>query len=102
MKRDYKKKKKPMAIRSLILGSEAACGTNAAGASTFGTATVVRLVNTGTTVRLVSVIDSVGGSTTIGSFTLPGGAVEFVEKDPGYAIYAANAAVKGAAAGFTN
>ena len=63
-----------MAIRSLILGSEAACGTNAAGASTFGTATVVRLVNTGTTVRLVSVIDSVGGSTTIGTFSLPGGA----------------------------
>ena len=91
-----------MAIRSLILGSEAACGTNAAGASTFGTATVVRLVNTGTTVRLVSVIDSVGGSTTIGTFSLPGGAVEHVEKQSAYAIFAANAGVKGAKVGFTN
>ncbi len=91
-----------MASRTLIKGAEAACGTDAANASTFSKATVVRLVNDSTTNRLVTVIDEVGGSTTIGSFTLPGGAVEFVEKDPGYAIYAANAAVKGAAAGFTN
>tara|TARA_S200000501_G_scaffold134384_1_gene127240 strand:+ start:289 stop:564 length:276 start_codon:yes stop_codon:yes gene_type:complete len=90
-----------MAIRSLILGSEAACGTNAAGASTFGTATVVRLVNTGTTVRLVSVIDSVGGSTTIGTFSLPGGAVEHVEKQSAYAIFAANAEVKGCKVGYS-
>ena len=90
-----------MAIRSLILGSEAACGTNAAGASTFGTATVVRLVNTGTTVRLVSVIDSVGGSTTIGTFSLPGGAVEHVEKQSAYEIFAANAEVKGFKVGYS-
>ena len=67
--------------RTLIKGTEAACGTNAAGASTFGSATVVRLVNNGGTARLVSVIDSVGGSTTIGTFTLPGNTVEFVEKN---------------------
>ena len=30
---------------TLIKGTEAACGTNAAGASTFGSATAVRLVN---------------------------------------------------------
>ena len=48
-----------------IKGSQAACGTNAAGASTFGSATVVRLCNNGGTARLISVIDSVGGSTTI-------------------------------------
>ena len=32
---------------TLIKGTEAACGTNAAGASTFGSATAVRLVNNG-------------------------------------------------------
>ena len=65
---------------TLIKGTEAACGTNAAGASTLGSATAVRLVNNGGTARLVTVIDSVGGSTTIGTFTLPGNAVEVVEK----------------------
>ena len=57
---------------TLIKGTEAACGTNAAGASTFGSATAVRLVNNSATARLVTVIDEVGGSTTIGTFTLPG------------------------------
>tara|TARA_B100001250_G_C19713228_1_gene750166 strand:- start:257 stop:532 length:276 start_codon:yes stop_codon:yes gene_type:complete len=91
-----------MASRTLIKGAEAACGTDAAGSSTFGSATVVRLVNNSGTARLVTVIDEVGGSTTIGSFTLPGNTVEFVEKDAAYAIYAANAAVLGAKVGFTN
>ena len=91
-----------MASRTLIKGAEAACGTNAAGASTFGNATVVRLVNDSTTNRLVTVIDEVGGSTTIGSFTLVGGSVEHVEKQSAHAIYAANAAVKGCKVGYTN
>ena len=86
---------------TLIKGTEAACGTNAAGASTFGSATAVRLVNNGGTARLVTVIDSVGGSTTIGTFTLPGNTVEIVEKKATEAIFAANNAVLGAAVGFT-
>ena len=84
-----------------IKGTQAACGTDAANASTFGSATVVRLVNNGSTARLVSVIDEVGGSTTIGTFTLPGNAVEVVEKKSTEAIFAANAAVLGAAVGYT-
>ena len=91
-----------MSKRTLVLGTEAACGTAEEYASTFGTATVVRLVNVGTTVRLVSVIDEVGGSTTIGTFSLPGGAVEHVEKQSSYAIFAAHAEVKGTKVGFTN
>ena len=66
---------------TLIKGTEAACGTDAAGASTFGSATAVRLVNNGGTARLVTVIDEVGGSTTIGTFTMPGNSVEVVEKN---------------------
>ena len=84
-----------------IKGSQAAGGTNAAGASTFGSATVVRLCNNGSTARLISVIDSVGGSTTIGTFTMPGNTVEFVEKKSTEAIFAADASVLGSAAGFT-
>ena len=88
--------------RTLIKGTEAACGTNAAGASTFGNATVVRLVYNSATARLVTVIDSVGGYTTIGTFTLPGNTVELVEKKQTEAIFAANAAILGAKAGYTN
>ena len=87
---------------TLIKGAQAACGTDAAGSSTFGSATAVRLVNNGSTARLVTVIDSVGGSTTIGSFTMPGNTVEIVEKKSTEEIYAADATVLGAPVGYTN
>ena len=83
-----------------VKGAQAACGTDAAGSSTFGSATVVRLVNNGGTARLVSVIDEVGGSTTIGTFTMPGNTVEFVEKKSTEAIFAADATVLGTAVGY--
>jgi hypothetical protein len=83
-----------------VKGAQAACGTDAAGSSTFGSATVVRLVNNGGTARLVSVIDEVGGSTTIGTFTMPGNTVEFVEKKSTEAIFAADASVLGTAVGY--
>ena len=67
---------------TLIKGTEAACGTNAAGASTFGSATAVRLVNNSGTARLVTVIDEVGGSTTIGTFTLPGNCLLYTSTSP--------------------
>jgi len=85
-----------------VKGAQAACGTDAAGSSTFGSATVVRLVNNGGTARLVSVIDSVGGSTTIGTFTMPGNTVEIIEKKSTEAIFAADATVLGSAVGHTN
>ena len=86
---------------TLIKGTEAACGTNAAGASTFGSATAVRLINNSATARLVTVIDEVGGSTTIGTFTMPGNTVEVVEKKSTEAIFAAANTVLGAAVGYT-
>ena len=91
-----------MASITLVTGSQAACGTDAAGASTFGSATVVRLCNNGGGARLVSVIDSVGGSTTIGTFTMPGNTVEFVEKKTTEAIFAAHASVLGTSVGYAN
>ena len=86
---------------TLIKGTEAACGTNAAGSSTFGGATAVRLVNTTGTARVVTVINEVGGSTTIGTFTLLGNTKEVVEKRPTEAIFAAHNSVRGAAVGYT-
>tara|TARA_B100000131_G_scaffold54196_1_gene49210 strand:- start:658 stop:927 length:270 start_codon:yes stop_codon:yes gene_type:complete len=87
---------------TLIKGTQAACGTNAAGASLFGGASAVRLINTTSTARLITVIDSVGGSTTIGTFTMLGNSVEIVGKKSTEAIYAADATVLGAAVGFAN
>ena len=87
---------------TLIKGTQAACGTDAAGASLFGGASAVRLVNTTSTARVITVIDSVGGSTTIGTFTMLGNSVEIVGKKSTEAIYAADATVLGAAVGFSN
>jgi len=87
--------------RTLIKGAEAASPTATGSASTFGSATVVRLVNTDTSAHLVTVVENQNG-TVVGSFTMPAGSVEFLEKVSTYAIFAANAGVKGAAAGFTD
>ena len=43
--------------RTLIKGAEAACATSTGAASTFGSATVVRLVNTDTSAHLVTVVE---------------------------------------------
>ena len=87
--------------RTLIKGAEAACATATGSASTFDSATVVRLVNTDTDAHLVTLVEAANG-TVVGSFTMPAGSVEFLEKVSTYAIFAANAGVKGAAAGFTD
>ena len=87
--------------RTLVTGSEAACGTDAAGASTFGSATVVRLVNTTSTARVVTVATAVG-VTTVGTFTLLGNTVEFVDKKSTQAIFAAHASVLGTSVGYAN
>jgi len=87
--------------RTLIKGAEAACATATGSASTFSSATVVRLVNTDSNAHLVSLVTEQNG-TVVGSFTMPAGSVEFLEKVSTQAIFAANAGVKGAAAGFTD
>ena len=89
-------------MNTLIKGAQVACGTTTGDASTFGSATVVRLCNNSSTARLVTVVDEVGGSTTIGTFTMPGNTVEFVEKKSTEAIFAADATVLGSKAGNTH
>ena len=76
-----------------VLGSEAACGTSTTNGSNFGSATHVRVVNSGTTNRLVSVETS--ANSLIGTFTLGGGACEIIVKDPSDEVFAAHAEVLG-------
>tara|TARA_B100000902_G_C26714173_1_gene623378 strand:+ start:263 stop:535 length:273 start_codon:yes stop_codon:yes gene_type:complete len=90
-----------MSHRTLVLGAEAALPTTTGAASSFTEASVVRLVNTDTAAHLVSVVETQSG-TAVGSFTMPAGSVEFLEKQYAYCIFAADAAVKGAKVGFTN
>ena len=88
--------------RLLIKGTEAAMATASGSASTFGNATVVRVVNTATGAdHLVTIQDTAGG-TTLGSFTVMRSSSEVFEKEPTDVIFAANTAVKAAAVGFTN
>ena len=76
-----------------VLGTETACGTSTSNGSNFGSTTAVRLVNTGTTDRLVSIETS--ANSLIGTFTLKANTSEVVSKDASDEIFAANAEVKG-------
>lgn len=76
-----------------VIGTEAACGVSTTNGSTFGNATAVRLCNSGTTDRLVSVETT--ANVLIGTFTLKSGAVEIVAKTQLDEIFAANAEVLG-------
>ena len=88
--------------RLLIKGEEAALGANTGAANIFSNARLVRVVNTNTSnAYLVTLVASVGGAV-LGSFSLaPSESVE-LEKEPLNGVFAANAAVKGAAVGYSN
>ena len=78
--------------------TEAAAPTGSGTASNVSSATLVRAVNSGTTARLVTVEAS--GGTDFGTFTMPGGTVEYIEKDPTDQIFAAHAEILLAAVGY--
>jgi len=86
--------------RTLCKGAEAACPTTTGTATSFSEATVVRLVNTHSSNHLVTVVETAGGDV-VGSFTLPTGSVEYLEKNPTQCVFAANAGVLGSKVGFT-
>ena len=88
--------------RLLIKGTEAAMATASGSASTFGNATVVRVVNTATNAdHLVTVAESAGGAV-VGTFTLMRSESVLVEKQNTHVIFAAAATVKGSKVGYTN
>ena len=81
-----------------IKTTEPAPPTGSGTASNVSSATLVRAVNSGTTARLVTVEAS--GGTDFGTFTMPGGTVEYIEKDPTDQIFAAHAEILLAAVGY--
>lgn len=85
-----------------ILGEQSALPTLTGTATSFSSATVVRLVNTATAADYVVTIVETQGGSVIGSFTLMRATSELLQKLPGHCVYAANAAVLGAKVGFTN
>ena len=74
-----------------LKGTEAAAGVNTGAASNVGSATLVRVHNSGTTSRLVTLEES--GGTDIGTFTLACGATEYVDKASTDKIFAAHAEI---------
>ena len=76
-----------------LLGSEAACGVSTGNGSNFGLSSAVRLHNSGSTARLVTVETS--ANATIGTFTLGVGSSEVVQKSPTDEVFAAHAEVLG-------
>ena len=77
--------------------------TSAGAGTSFTQATLVRLVNTAAsgTNHIVTVQETAGG-TGVGTFTITGQGVEYLEKEPTWTVFASNVAVKGANVGFTN
>jgi len=90
-----------MSQRIVVAAAEAACPTTTGAASTFGNATCVRLINNSGTARLVTVVEEQSG-TVLGSFTMPGNSVEFLQKRSSHCIFAAANTVLGTSVGFTN
>ena len=90
-----------MASNTNVLAAEIASPTTTGTATSFTEASVVRLVNTDSSAHVVSVVETRSG-TGIGSFTMPAGSVEFLEKTYTHCVFATNAAVKGSKVGFTH
>lgn len=84
-----------------ILADEIRLPTTTGAATSFSSATVVRLVNTDTAIHVVSIVETQGG-TGIGSITMPGGSVEQIVKIPSHCVFADSALVRGTKVGFTN
>ena len=79
----------------VLQGTQVACGANTGAASTFGGSSAVRLFNSGTAVRLITLEKTDG--TDIGTISLNAKA----EISPSDKIFAASAEVLGVAVGFS-
>lgn len=86
--------------RTLLLADEINLPTTTGTATSFTSATVVRLVNTAAATAIVTVVETQNG-TGIGSMTLAPNSVEYLEKQSSYCVFASAATVKGVKVGFT-
>ena len=87
--------------RILLKGNEVDIASGIGNSSTVGNATLVRVLNPTGTATTIHVTDPSGenAQSGIGSFTIQGNAVEYVEKQPTYTIYG-EAAIKAVKVGF--
>jgi len=76
-----------------LYAAEAACGVNVGAASTFADSTQVRLFNTGSANRVVTVANA--ADVTLGTMTLADGEITIIMKDMTDQIFAASAEVLG-------
>ena len=86
--------------RTLLVGDEISLPTTTGTATSFSSATVVRLVNTTGTAQVINVVETQSG-TGIGSFTMLGNTTELLEKKASHYVYATAATVRGTKVGFT-
>ena len=86
--------------RTLLLGDEIALPVNTGTATSFSSATVVRLVNTTSSSAVITVVETQSG-TGIGSFTMLGDTTELLEKNASYCVFASATTVRGTKVGFT-
>ena len=88
-------------MNTKVLAAEIALPTVTGSATSFTSATVVRLVNTDTNSHVVSIVETQGG-TGVGSMTMPGGSVENLIKTASHCVFSDSALVRGTKVGFTN
>lgn len=88
-------------MNTKILGDEIALPITTGAATSFSSATVVRLVNTDSSSHVVSVVETQSGSG-VGSMTLPAGSVEQLIKNASHCVFSDSALVRGTKVGFTN
>lgn len=86
--------------RTLIKGDEVNVPTSAGIGVSFSEASVVRLVNTTASSKVITVQETAGG-TGVGTFTMLATTTEYLEKNPRYTVFANADGVIGAKVGFT-
>jgi hypothetical protein len=84
-----------------ILAGEINLPISTGTATSFSSATVVRLVNTDTSAHIITIVETQNG-VGVGSMTMPAGTVEQIVKTPSHCVYADSITVRGPKVGFTN
>jgi hypothetical protein len=90
-----------MSNRTLLKADELDLPTTAGTGVSFTEATLVRLVNTTASTNIVVTVQETRGGNGVGTFTMPGGSVEYLEKVASHTVFASVAGLRGVKVGFT-
>ena len=88
--------------RILLMGDEISVPINSGAATSFSSATVVRLFNNSGSTQIVTVVETQGG-TTVGSFSLLDKSTELLEKKASHCVFSTGQqpTIQGTKVGFT-